>query len=142
MHVQPITLVPISGCRISSSEASRRTLKRRTDDISRVRNIASGGESSAQLKAEIRSLTTEQREELLQRAQLPVVIPTDHALAVKADLALPWNKLRVIRRYYTFPHGRLNKKINVHKYFRWLKGFNVSLASEAKQRQMADNCGR
>ena len=103
MHVQPITLVPISGCRISSSEASRRTLKRRTDDISRVRTIASGGESSAQLKAEIRFLTTEQREELLQQAQLPVVIPTDHALAMKADLALPWNKLRVIRRYYTFP---------------------------------------
>ena len=98
MHVQPITLVPISGCRISSSEVSRRTLKRRTDDISRVRNITSGGESSAQLKAEIRSLTTEQREELLQQAQLPVVIPTDHALAMKADLALPWNKLRVIRR--------------------------------------------
>ena len=98
VHVQPLTLVPISGCRISSSEVSRRTLKRRTDDISRVRNIASGGESSAQLKAEIRSLTTDEREELLQQAQLPVVIPTDHALAMKADLALPWNKLRIIRR--------------------------------------------
>ena len=98
INVQPISLVPISGCRISSSEASRRTLKRKTDDISRIRNIASGGESSAQLKAEIRSLTMEQREELLQQAQLPVVIPTNHALAIKADLSLPWIKLRVIRR--------------------------------------------
>ena len=33
-------------------------------------------------------------------AQLLVVIPNDHALAIKADLGLPWNKveLRVLRR--------------------------------------------
>ena len=91
--------MPVSGSRTSSSEASRRTLKRRTDDISRVRDVTSGGESSAQLQAEVRSLTKEQREQLLQKAQLPVVIPTNHALAMKADLSLPWNKLRIIRRY-------------------------------------------
>ena len=30
INIQPISLVPVSGCRISSSGASRRTLKRRT----------------------------------------------------------------------------------------------------------------
>ena len=95
--IQLTSLESVSGCCISSSGASR-TLKQRTDDISCIRNIASGGESSAQLKAEIRSLTMEQREELLQQAQLPVVIPTDHALAMKADLSLLWSKLRVIRK--------------------------------------------
>ena len=92
--------MPVTGSRISSSEASRRTLKRRTDDISRIRDVTSGGESSAQFQAEIRSLSKEQREQLLQQAHLPVVIPTDHALAMKADLSLPWNKLRIMRYVY------------------------------------------
>ena len=71
----------------------------RTDDISRIHKVTSGGESPAPFQAEIRSLSKEQREQLLQQAQLPVVIPTDHALDMKADLSLPWNKLRIIRRY-------------------------------------------
>ena len=90
--------MPVSGCRIPSLEASKKTIKRRTDSISKVRDITSGGDSTAQLKAEIQSLSKEQREELLAQAKLPLLIPTDHALAMKADLALPWNKLRVVRR--------------------------------------------
>ena len=46
-----------------------------------------------QLRAEL------EREELLQSAQLPIQIPVDHSLAMKADLALPWAKLRVINKY-------------------------------------------
>lgn len=30
---------------------------------------------------------------------LAVTVPTEHALAMKADLAIPWNKLRALRRY-------------------------------------------
>lgn len=91
----------VANCRVSSCEAGDRTLKRRTENISRVRSITSGGESVAQLASEIKSLSKSEREEILAEAKLPVVvIPTDQALAMKATLGIPWNnKLRVLWRY-------------------------------------------
>ena len=89
----------MAGCRVTSSEASARTLKRRTEMISRVRYITSGGDNMVQLASEIQSLTKAEREELLHNAQLPIIIPTSQALAMKADLGIPWNKLRILRRY-------------------------------------------
>ena len=89
----------VAGCRVTSSKASARTLKRRTETFSKVRSIISGRDNMAQLASEIRSLTKAECEELLQDAELPVVIPTEHALAMKADLEIPWNKLRILRRY-------------------------------------------
>ena len=50
-----------------------------------VRDIASGGASEAQLAAEVKSLSKEEREELLSKASLPVHITPDHALAMKAS---------------------------------------------------------
>ena len=88
--------MPLSSCRISSGQASSKTLQRRT---TQVRALTSEGDSSVQLQAEVRSLSKEQREELIGQAGLPIKIPTDQALAMKADLSLPWNKLRVISRY-------------------------------------------
>ena len=66
--------------------------------MSVVQEITSGGDSTAQLAAEIKSLSKSEREDLHQQACLPVVIPPDHALAMKADLGIPWNKLRILRR--------------------------------------------
>lgn len=57
-----------------------------------------GGDCTSQLADEVKALSKAERESLLREAQLPLLIPTDHALAMKADLALPWNKLRVLRR--------------------------------------------
>ena len=79
-------------------------------------------------------MSKEQREQHLQQAQLPVVIPTDHALAINVDLSLPWNKLRIIRRYQANTHVIISTS---YIPCRWLKGLNVSMASEAKQRVMA-----
>ena len=61
--------------------------------LSAVRQIASGGDTSAQFAVEVKSLSRVEREDPLQQAQLPVVIPADHALAMKADLGIPWTKL-------------------------------------------------
>lgn len=58
----------------------------------------SGGDALTQLQSEVRCLSKDERQELLQEAGLPIVIPADHSLAMKADLALPWAKLRKIRR--------------------------------------------
>ena len=59
-----------------------------------VCDIASGGDSTTQLAAKIKSLSKAEREQ----ACLPIVIPPEHALAMKADLGIPWNKLRILRR--------------------------------------------
>ncbi len=76
-------------------------MKRRAEVIDSVREVASGGDSSSQLAAELHSLSQHDREDLLHQVQLPLVIPTEHALAMKADLAIPWTKLRILRRLST-----------------------------------------
>ena len=87
-----------SQCRVPSSKACSKTLSRRSSQLSQLREVISGGESTVQLQSELSSLTKAEREEVLEGAHLPVVIPADSALALKADLALPWAKLRVISR--------------------------------------------
>ena len=52
------------------------------------------------MQDEVRSLPKGEREKILQET-LPIVIPADHGLAMKANLQLPWNKMRAIRRYNT-----------------------------------------
>ena len=88
----------VSSCRVDSAHASRRTLRRRSAEINRVRSLSSGGETTSQLADEVKCLSREEREKILGEAQLPIVIPTDHALALKADLSIPWAKLRILRR--------------------------------------------
>jgi hypothetical protein len=44
-------------------------------------------------------LSKEEREDILKSAGLPIGIPPDHALAMKADLAIPWATMREISRY-------------------------------------------
>ncbi len=88
----------VSSSRVPSSSASARTLKRRTGVLDSVRDFVSGRDSNAQLAAEVTCLSKSQREELLKQVQLPLVIPVDHSLAMKADLAILWTKLRILRR--------------------------------------------
>ena len=88
----------MTACRVRSSEACSRTINNRTKALLTMRSSISGGDTSAQLQAEIKSLSKEEREAVLREAQLPIHIPPDHALAMKADLALPWAKMRVISR--------------------------------------------
>ena len=83
---------------VATADASKRTIERRTEVLGHVRQLASGGDISAQFAAEIKVLNKAEREDLLHQAQLPVVIPANHALAMKADLGIPWNKLRILRR--------------------------------------------
>ena len=81
-----------------SSEASYKTISHRTKTLTQLRNTISGGDSSVQLRSELRVLTKEEREALLQGAGLPIKIPPAHALAMKADLGLPWAKMREISK--------------------------------------------
>lgn len=86
-----------------SSQATPRTLLTRTRELNRHRETVSGGDNSFQLAKEVRACTLEEREQILTELHngIKVVIPTCHALAIKADLGIPWSKLRAIRRSET-----------------------------------------
>ena len=88
----------VTKCRVKSSEANDKTIMWKTRSISQLRTYINGGDVSVQMTSELRALNKEEREELLREVKLPVQIPPDHALAIKADLALPWAKMRVIAR--------------------------------------------
>ena len=61
------------------------------------------------LEEEVRALSKERRQELLKEAALPVEIPPEHALAIKANLSISWNKLRTLQR-----DEKLHKLIILH----------------------------
>ena len=79
--------------RVSTEEASQRTVKRRITAIREVREAL-----SVDLGEEVRALPLSMRKDLLAEAGLPIEIPANHALAMKANLSISWNKLWVLRR--------------------------------------------
>ena len=90
--------MPVRRCRVKSSEASSKTLSHRTQTLATLRKSLSGGDTAVQLQSELRALSKEERAVVLKEAQLPIEIPPDYALAMKATLALPWAKMRKISR--------------------------------------------
>jgi len=66
-----------------------------------IRSIISGGDSSALIQREVLTLTDEERRSLLDEAGISLMkeIGAAEVLAIKAGLAMPWNKLRLLRRY-------------------------------------------
>lgn len=96
--MQPLSLMPVTECRVPSSTASQKTLRRRTLQLEAMRDAISGGSSTEQMSAELQTLSKERRTEILKEAHLPVEIPVEHGLAMKASLQIPWNKMRAVRR--------------------------------------------
>lgn len=69
--------------------------------MEQVREIISKGASTDQLQYELKVLTREDRQSLLDLATVhdaSVVIPPSEVLAMKANLSITWSKLRVLRR--------------------------------------------
>ena len=95
---KPLNLVRVATPRVSSSHASRWTLKRRTSSMSSVRKFISGGEAAVQLQDEITVLTEEERQEILKSADCTNEISPEETLAMKANLVLPWKKMRIMHR--------------------------------------------
>lgn len=83
---------------VSSSEASQRTLRRRSSEIEQHRTVASGGAKLSQLQDEMKTLSSDERQHLLQDMTFKIEIPALTGLAMKADLSLPWNKMRNMKR--------------------------------------------
>lgn len=96
--MQPLTLVRVPNSIVTTSSASSKTVARRIKTLDRVREIVSCGDSPSQFREEIRHLSKSERQDLLHSAGFTLDIPAEQGLAMKADLGIPWNKLRVIRR--------------------------------------------
>ena len=83
---------------MSTAQASSKTIRRRSKEIALVRDTVSGGAGALQLEDEVAALSREQRQRLLTSEDFRVEISAEDSLAMKADLVLPWNKIRVMRR--------------------------------------------
>ena len=89
--------------RVCSDQASQKTIHRRSASLQALWESISGGSSSAQFLDEARDCSQADQEALIEELQngAKVVIPASESLAMKADLIVPWNKLRIVRRYMT-----------------------------------------
>ena len=101
----------VPSARVTSTVASNRTLRDRTQRLSDMREMVSGGSSAAQLSREMAVQTTEECNKLLdelfkRRGKLIIHIPAE-SLALKSDLWLPWAKLSEMRRYMYMHSVRL-----------------------------------
>lgn len=86
--------------RVPSSEATPKTVLARSRELDHHRRVCSGGDQGFQLGKEVKACSLEEREKILEALQdgYIVKIPTTLALAMKADLCIPWSKIRAIRR--------------------------------------------
>ena len=69
--------------------------------MEQVRDVISKGSSVDQLQYELKVLTKEDRQSLLDTASVhdvSTVIPPSEVLAMKSDLSITWSKLRILRR--------------------------------------------
>lgn len=64
------------------------------------RELCSGGETSIQMSDEVKSCSQEEREAILGdlKESFKVEIPTNFAVALKADKGITWSRLRDLRR--------------------------------------------
>ena len=92
---------------MSTLDASHMTKRRRSSELAGIREAVSGGEKAAAVQLED-ELDKEGRKKLMTDSEFRKKVTTKDALAMKATLALPWNKLRIMRRYnyrnYTCTH--------------------------------------
>ena len=87
--------------RVGSESAGVKTLHNRSLSLATTREIVSGGDTDVQLREEVKALTTEERQSLLRdlvEGGCRLAIPSGDSVAMKADLDIPWNKLRTVRR--------------------------------------------
>jgi len=83
---------------VPTSKASAKRVAWRNQVLHQLRDTISGGDSNCQMQEEIHGLPKGEQQKILKEANLTIDIPPEHGAAMKADLALPWNKLRILRR--------------------------------------------
>ena len=100
---QPLCFVQVTQPRVTSGNASKRTVRERSQALQDLRERISSEDSTTQF-SEVRSCSADVRQKLLEEIRgsggaFHVTVPVDASLAMKADLNIPWSMLRVMRRY-------------------------------------------
>eukprot|EP00731_Ephydatia_muelleri_P011283 Em0006g177a len=116
---RPVTFMRVTATHNVTKSASKRTLKRRCQEMSHVRDIVSGGEASTLLENEIKWMSDDEKHHLLVESgiAMDIKVSAEQGLAIKAGLAIPWHKLRHLRR--------------------WLKASGISIGCEERMRQIS-----
>ena len=84
----------LTKARLPTTAACSRTVKTRCAKSI----IISGGESSVLMDNEMLTLSDEERKSLLQKAGISnIAIGSAEVLAIKAGMAIPWNRMRLLR---------------------------------------------
>ena len=86
---------------MDSRSASKETIKTQTTELNKHRQLTSGGADAYQLEHEIKACSSADRERILSelhKGGFKVEVPVNQILGMKADLNIPWSKLREIRR--------------------------------------------
>ena len=96
-----MTLVQVRKPRVPTGKARPSTIRERSHSLSNLRSKLSAGDTVYQFSHELRTCDLDDRKQVLEElgGAFEVHIPTESLLAFKADLKIPWNKLRTIKRY-------------------------------------------
>ena len=97
---QPMTFVRVRQAQVPSGEAAPRTLRKRSHSLASVRFAVSAGDDTTQLAHEVHGCCQERRKliEEIRRAEGGFRISVEQSVALKADLSIPWSKLRIMSR--------------------------------------------
>ena len=88
-------------------------LKRRSQRLAQVRSHLSKDDDMVdQMKDELKHLEQEEREKILKDEGFCMALSAEKGLVMKADLGIPWNTLRKLKRYSL--HSNLVGSIHVH----------------------------
>ena len=88
----------VTSSSVPSGESSQDTRRRRSHEMSRIRDELSKGDIQQQMADEMKLLPRDERDTLMKEAKFNIYVPPEQGLAMKADLCLPWKKLRIMRR--------------------------------------------
>ena len=122
-------MVRVTTPHVDSQKASQRTRYRRSGEINSIRQVVRGGPQIQQFQDEVHTLSEDERRQLLlQSKPLQIQIPVEEGLAMKADLGIPWNEMRTLRRLHDISSTNLNK----YDFTRWMKAWEVLQARESQ----------
>ena len=96
-----MTFVRVSQAQVPSGNAAPRTIRKRSHSLANVRLAVSAGDDTTQLAHEIHTWSLDERKKLIEEIRWAVgnfCISVEQSVVLKADLSIPWNKLRVMRR--------------------------------------------
>ena len=86
---------------MDSSTASKETIRTRTAELGKHRHLTSRGADIVQLQQEVKACASTDRNHIfseLHKGGFKVEVPVHQILGMKADLNIPWTKLREVRR--------------------------------------------